>query len=74
MNERINELLTKAGVSDNWNPADWYSMSPAMVQTFTELIVQESCSQIFTEVRDQRDQQFYDRVTANIKKHFGVRE
>lgn len=42
-------------------------------QKLAELIIKESCSQIFVEVQDQRDQQFYDRVTTNIKKHFGVR-
>ncbi len=41
MNERIKEFLKQAGVSDNWNSADWYSMSPEMVEKFTELIVKE---------------------------------
>ena len=41
MNERIKELAEQAGVSDNWNNADWYSMSPAMVEKFAELIVLE---------------------------------
>jgi hypothetical protein len=41
MNELIKELLKRAGVSDNWNSADWYSMSPEMVEKFAELIVKE---------------------------------
>jgi hypothetical protein len=44
MNTRIRELLTQAGVGDNWNEADWYSLSPEMLQKFTELIVRECTS------------------------------
>lgn len=35
----LKELLTEAGVHENWNPADWYSINPAMLDKFAELIV-----------------------------------
>lgn len=41
MNERIKQLLRQAGVGDNWNEEDWYSLSPKMVEKFAQLIVQE---------------------------------
>lgn len=65
MNQIIKELMLEAGYA-----------APEIAlraQKLAELIIKESCSQIFVEVQDQRDQQFYDRVTTNIKKHFGVR-
>jgi len=85
MNERIRELLTQAGVNDNWNAADWYSLSPAMVEKFAELIVAE-CARIARatpcpyeedEVR-QRLGHTWDMASLEagheIVKHFGVEE
>jgi hypothetical protein len=66
MNERIKELLKQAGVGDNWNKADWYSMSPEMIEKFAELIVRE-CADIAT----NRYQRLMDGGKA-IKQHFGV--
>ena len=75
MNERIKELLKQAGVGDNWNKADWYSMSPEMLEKFAELIVRE-CAEM---VRIQNEQfmaneSHYGVVSADILKHFGVEE
>jgi hypothetical protein len=38
----LKELLTEAGIHDNWNAADWYSISPAQLEKFAELIVKKS--------------------------------
>jgi hypothetical protein len=38
MTDRDKELLEQAGVGDNWNKADWYSMSPKMIEAFADLI------------------------------------
>jgi hypothetical protein len=75
MNERIKELLTQSGVSENWNKADWYSMSPAMVEKFAELIVEECVKLQYKNVvvggvsdynRGRRE------LAEEILKHFGV--
>ena len=63
MNERIRQLAKQAGVGDNWNKADWYSMSPEMLEKFAELIVRE-CAEICLEANDHK----------NILRHFGVEE
>jgi len=46
MNKQIKELLLQSGVTDNWNEADWFSMSPAMVEKFGELIIQECAEKL----------------------------
>ena len=69
MNARILELLKQAGVGDNWNKADWYSMSPEMIEKFAELIVQECAGRV-------------DWILAEggktqgdlIREHFGVED
>ena len=38
MNERDKELAVQAGVGDTWNKADWYSISPEMLEKFAALI------------------------------------
>ena len=63
MNERIKELLKQAGVGDNWNKADWYSMSPEMIKKFAELIVRECIDTAFH--KGHPDLEF-------LLKHFGV--
>jgi hypothetical protein len=68
MNERIKELLTQAGVGDNWNEADWYSLSPEMVEKFAELIVKE-CADIGERYADGN----YE-VRNQILSHFGLEE
>jgi hypothetical protein len=75
MNERIRELLTQSGVIDNWNEADWYSMSPVMVEKFAELIVQE-CIDIIApySVRMIKPGEEYLHPILEIKQHFGVEE
>jgi hypothetical protein len=75
MNERIRELLTQAGVGDNWNEADWYSLSPKMVEKFAELIVQE-CAENFAKVwyeqgLDIRGAEL-DKFMKRFDEHFGV--
>jgi hypothetical protein len=71
MNERIRELLTQAGVGDNWNEADWYSLSPEMVEKFAELIIEQCGIALSTMLRDMVSRgQAYDL----IKQHFGVEE
>jgi hypothetical protein len=77
MNERIKELLKQAGVGDNWNKADWYSMSPEMIEKFAELIVRECANAIQTE----KDTGLYNaqQMTgmtvsrAVIKDHFEIK-
>lgn len=63
MNKRIKELLKQAGVGDNWNNADWYSMSPEMIKKFAELIVRECIDTAFH--KGHPDLEF-------LLKHFGV--
>ena len=68
MNERIRELLAQAGVGDNWNEADWYSLSPEMVEKFAELIVQK-CADIGEQYADGN----YE-VRNQILEYFGLEE
>jgi hypothetical protein len=86
MNERIKQLLTQAGVGDNWNEADWYSLSPEMVEKFAELIVQE-CADLFVDQKymilnphepfaNERIRELKDHdmdTVRKIKGHFGVK-
>ena len=77
MNERIKELLTQAGVGDNWNEADWYSLSPEMVEKFAELIVRECGAVINSENYREHSKGWNDAIEwadGMIKEHFGVEE
>ena len=76
MNERIKELLKQAGVTDNWNKADWYSMSPEMVEKFAHLIVAECLAQV-ARVDDMLEDEPAQHaavawVASSIADHFGV--
>jgi hypothetical protein len=77
MNPRIQELLKQAGVTDNWNKADWYSMSPEMIEKFAQLIVQE-CVELVSVNRDLaiEDEWNVDEAMStainDIEEHFGV--
>ena len=83
MNPRIQELLKQAGVTDNWNKADWYSMSPEMIEKFAQLIVKE-CADILMKpeyvMNHPEELTDYNRGWVNgrllgiehIKEHFGV--
>ena len=62
---RIRELLKQAGVTDNWNKADWYSMSPEMIEKFAQLIVRE-CMDAVGDGPMQRPE------IQRIKARFGV--
>jgi len=75
MNPRIQELLKQAGVTDNWNKADWYSMSPEMIEKFANMIVQE-CIDIIApySVRMIRPGELYLHPIQEIQQHFGVKE
>jgi hypothetical protein len=81
MNEQIQELLKQVGVTDNWNKADWYSMSPEMIEKFADMIVKECIAQcesqntvITTEIGTEAWGEISDAV-EQIKKHFyGVEE
>ena len=68
MNSRIRELLTQAGVGDNWNEADWYSLSPEMVEKFAELILKECLKYTDDSFGD------IDYVKFMIKRNFGVEQ
>jgi hypothetical protein len=68
MNQRIQELLKQAGVGDNWNKADWYSMSPEMIEKFAELIVLE-CSSICYKGLENGDE-----AASLLMNTFGVEE
>ena len=72
MNERIKLLLEQAGVGDNWNPADWYSMSPEMVEKFAELIVQECQRRVDQYINECGE--VASMPDTVIKEHFGVKE
>jgi hypothetical protein len=74
MNERIKELLTQAGVGDNWNEADWYSLSPKMVEKFAELIVKECMDVAKYHTPDTEDCEYIWLIHDKIKKYFGVEE
>ena len=76
MNERIRELLKQAGVTDNWNKADWYSMSPEMIEKFADMIVRECIAQcesqntvITTDIGTEAWGEISDAV-EQIKQHF----
>ena len=85
MNDRIKELLKQAGVTDNWNKADWYSMSPEMIEKFADMIVQE-CADILMKpeyvMNHPEELTDYNRGWVNgrllgiehIREHFGVEE
>jgi hypothetical protein len=76
MNLRIQELLKQAGVTDNWNKADWYSMSPEMIEKFADMIVRECIAQcesqntvITTDIGTEAWGEISDAV-EQIKQHF----
>jgi len=77
MNEQIKELLKQAGVTDNWNKADWYSMSPEMIEKFAELIVAE-CANIVANRKDQaidnglNADEAMSMAEMDLLEHFGV--
>ena len=67
MNEQIKELLKQAGVGDNWNKADWYSMSPEMIEKFAELLVRECAGRVDWILAEG------GRTQGDlIREHFGV--
>jgi hypothetical protein len=73
MNLRIRELLKQAGVTDNWNKADWYSMSPEMIEKFAELLVQEciaQCEQVATDTDTMTKSKFV--TDAGQQLHQGM--
>ena len=77
MNLRIQELLKQAGVTDNWNKADWYSMSPEMIEKFADMIVRE-CVELVSVNRDLAIEDGWNVDEAmstainDIEEHFGV--
>jgi hypothetical protein len=83
MNLQIQQLLKQAGVTDNWNKADWYSMSPEMIEKFAKLIVRE-CADILMKpeyaMNHPEELTDYNRGWVNgrllgiehIREHFGV--
>jgi acyl-CoA hydrolase len=85
MNLRIQELLKQTGVTDNWNKADWYSMSPEMIEKFADMIVRE-CADILMKpeyvMNHPEELTDYNRGWVNgrllgiehIREHFGVAE
>lgn len=79
MNERIKDLLHKTGVHDNWNDADWYSLSPGMLGEFAELIVKECASLCEARAWGMIEKGFpgheaVEMCSDAIKEHFGVKE
>ena len=79
MNLRIQELLKQAGVTDNWNKADWYSMSPEMIEKFADMIVRK-CVELVSVNRDLAIEYGWNMDEAmstainDIEEHFGVEE
>ena len=77
MNQKLRELLRQAGVGDNWNEADWYSLSPKMVEKFAELILLDVRLLIADERIEYHSDEADDAlvsVLTSIEKHFGVTE
>jgi hypothetical protein len=83
MNQRIQELLKQAGVTDNWNKADWHSMSPEMIEKFADMIVRECVSILMKPeyvMNHPEELTDYNRGWVNgrllgiehIREHFGV--
>ena len=73
MNLRIQELLKQTGVTDNWNKADWYSMSPEMIEKFAQLIVVECVAIANRQFSAATGLDDRDCLTAQqMKQHFGV--
>jgi hypothetical protein len=77
MNLQIQQLLKQAGVTDNWNKADWYSMSPEMIEKFADMIVRE-CVELVSVNRDLAiedgwnvDEAMFTAIN-DIEEHFGV--
>ena len=72
MNERILELMTKAGFDVEklrMYPGGWPREDLLVLQDFAELIVRECCD-IFVELRTRPA----DLAVKDVKKHFGVEE
>ena len=74
MNERIRELLEQAGVTDNWNKADWYSMSPEMIEKFAELIVKKCMDVAKYHTPDTEECEYTWLIHDKIQEYFGVEE
>ena len=77
MNERIKLLLAQAGVGDNWNTADWYSMSPEMVEKFAELIVAECveiCNQAILQNQDTLSKLSIDELAEKMVIHGSINQ
>jgi len=74
VNERIRELLEQAGVTDNWNKADWYSMSPEMIEKFAELIVKKCMDVAKYHTPDTEECEYTWLIHDKIQEYFGVEE
>ena len=74
MNERIQKLAEQAGVGDNWNKADWYSMSPEMLEKFAELIVKECFDVVINDGRFHDAKGIIRAGKCVAMEHFGVEE
>ena len=87
MNERIKELLLKAGGNPNYKafrghflppPPDYIDPATVDLEKFAELIVQECASQVrFTDLlkcNDDSDGEILLQASVQLKQHFGVEE
>ena len=79
MNERILELMTKAGFDVEklrMYPGGWPREDLLVLQDFAELIVRECINEIHVaDVGDLKGKSYYlDKVAEHIEKHFGVEE
>lgn len=80
MNERIKELLLKAGGNPNYKafrghflppPPDYIDPATVDLEKFAELIVRECCVALNPMLRDMISR---GQGVDLIKKHFGVKE
>ena len=77
MNERIDQLLVKAGAYFGGEGVDYSNFDP---KKFAELIVQECVGVVenlspgYTDYRNQIEDAFRGDCVGKIREHFGVEE
>ena len=71
MNTRIKEIATEVGISVEYlnNTKQW-----ALIEAFTELIVQECMEQVWYTREDGINGNVSEVIKDRIKQHFGVEE
>lgn len=68
MKKQIRDLLHAAGAHDNFNSADWFCLSPIVIEKFAELLVKE-CAYL---VNHQQRTTGYTTHAQMLCKEFGI--